>query len=47
MSACEKCWNDAFVIASMGPLSQVEAHHALLKEREATPCTKEEQEARP
>ena len=44
MSACEKCWADAFMRARMNPMkAQVEHYHDLLYERRATPCSPEEQ----
>lgn len=43
MSACEKCWADAFARARALGGSQVDHYHQLLKEREMKPCTPEEQ----
>lgn len=45
MSACEKCWADAYVIARTSPDSQVEAYRKLLAERDEAghPCTDIEQ----
>lgn len=37
MTACEKCWGEAFTASRMGPESQVEAYHRLLKENEGKP----------
>jgi len=43
MVSCEKCWGDAFLISKLTSMSQTEAYQKLLKEREAFPCTPEEQ----
>lgn len=43
MSACEKCWSDAYAIAYHTGRSQVDVYHELLKERNDTPCSPEEQ----
>lgn len=43
MATCEKCWRDAaWRVMHLGG-SQVERYAQLLKEREATPCTPEQQ----
>ena len=45
MSACEKCWADAFdrMMSRADGRSQTEHYVELLKEREHHPCTPEEQ----
>jgi len=43
MSACEKCWGDAFMRASVSSRSQVEEYGLLLVERKDNPCTPEQQ----
>ena len=43
MPACEKCWSDAYLRARLRGGSQVDHYHVLLREREATPCTPEQQ----
>ena len=50
MSACEKCWGDAFIRARTNPnKTQAEHYLDLLKERVQTPCSPEQQrgEAQP
>ena len=42
MSACEKCWNDAFRM-SCGNKSQPECYVELLTKRKDNPCTPEQQ----
>ena len=37
MTACEKCWAEAFTASRIGPESQAEAYHRLLKENEGKP----------
>ena len=32
MTACEKCWGQAFIESRYGPESQVEAYHRILDE---------------
>jgi hypothetical protein len=34
MTACERCWGQAFTESRMGPESQVEAYHRILIENE-------------
>jgi hypothetical protein len=34
MSACERCWEQAFIESRIGPESQAEAYRRLLKENE-------------
>lgn len=43
MSACEKCWGDAYRRMMMLGGSQTEHYYALLEERKDNPCTPEEQ----
>ena len=44
MSACEKCWGDAYLRWMSDPSkSQAEHYTELLVEREDSPCTPEEQ----
>lgn len=43
MSACEKCWGDAFVMSIHSGYSQVECYNQLLKERKDYTCTAREQ----
>ena len=43
MSACEKCWEDSFLLAMARGISQVEAYEKLLNERKNKPCTPKEQ----
>jgi hypothetical protein len=40
MAACEKCWNDAYL---MYEGRQAENYHRLLEERKDNPCTPGEQ----
>lgn len=37
MTACEKCWDQAFIESRRGPESQAEAYERLLKENEGKP----------
>lgn len=47
MSACEKCWKDAYGRMRNDPSkSQTEHYHDLLKERENNPCSAEEQKGK-
>ncbi len=44
MSACEKCWADAYLRHRLNPTkSQMEYYRELLEERKDKPCTPEEQ----
>ena len=43
MSACEKCWSDAYVRAQLEGGTQVEHYKDLLAERKDTPCSPEDQ----
>ena len=43
MSACEKCWADAYRRAIDSGRSQVECYIELLEERKDHPCSDEEQ----
>lgn len=44
MSACEKCWADAFIRSRTNPSkAQAEHYRDLLRERKDKPCTTEEQ----
>lgn len=44
MSACEKCWGDAFTRAyGRGDTDQATEYRRLLDERKDNPCTPEEQ----
>ena len=44
MSACEKCWADAYVRMRLNPSkSQAEHYQDLLEERKDNPCSLEEQ----
>lgn len=44
MSACEKCWRDAYMRTLSHPSkSQTEHYYDLLEERKDKPCTPEEQ----
>ena len=38
MSACEKCWNDAYVRSRMSGRLQAEIYRELLEERRDDPC---------
>lgn len=40
---CEKCWGDAYGRMMGNGRSQSDNYHELLKEREANPCTPEQQ----
>jgi hypothetical protein len=43
MSACEKCWEDAFLESYGSGQSQSQAYHKLLEERKDNPCSPKEQ----
>jgi hypothetical protein len=43
MSACEKCWSDAYLRAYGSGKSQVECYNELLEERKDNPCSPQEQ----
>ncbi len=44
MSACEKCWSDAYGLMMCNPeKSQSEHYHDLIKKRENNPCSKLQQ----
>ena len=43
MTACEKCWGDAYLRARTTGKPQYECYSDLLKEREDNPCSPEEQ----
>lgn len=43
MSACEKCWGDAFSRSYGSGRSQAECYTEILKERENNPCSPREQ----
>lgn len=43
MSACEKCWGDAYIRSMLSGKPQVDCYYDLLEERKANPCTPEEQ----
>lgn len=44
MSACEKCWSDAYDFGRFyGCESQTERYYELLEERKDRPCTKKQQ----
>jgi len=43
MSACEKCWADAYMRSRETGTSQTEAYQALLLEREARQCSPQQQ----
>lgn len=43
MSACEKCWADAYYPSTHNGLSQYENYLKLLEARKDNPCTPEEQ----
>ena len=44
MSACEKCWGDAYLRTLYNPVkSQADHYRDLLEERKDKPCTPEEQ----
>ena len=43
MSACEKCWGDAYLLSLSSGKSQSECYFELLLERAGKPCTQEEQ----
>lgn len=32
MTACEECWNQAYILSRTGPMSQVEAYEVLIKD---------------
>ncbi len=41
--SCEKCWNDAGIMAASGLGLKHEIYHELLKERQDKPCSPKEQ----
>lgn len=44
MSACEKCWSDAYLKARcQSPYDQVYWYNKLLEERKDNPCTPKQQ----
>jgi hypothetical protein len=43
MSACEKCWGDAYLRSRATGKSQTECYYELLDERKDNPCTPEQQ----
>jgi len=43
MTACEKCWSDAYLRALNTNKTQTDYFHELVKERRASPCTPKEQ----
>lgn len=43
MTACEKCWGDAWIMSQTTGHSQSECYRKLLIERAANPCSPEEQ----
>ena len=43
MSACEKCWDDAGLIAACSGESKAEVYGRLIEQRKQKPCTPEEQ----
>jgi len=43
MSACEKCWGEAYGRSRDSGRSQTECYQEILKEREDNPCSKAEQ----
>lgn len=43
MMACEKCWEDAYVIALHSGRGQAEEYRRLLEERKENPCTPAQQ----
>lgn len=43
MSACEKCWGDAYMRNLSNGLGQAENYKILLEERKDRPCTPEQQ----
>lgn len=43
MSACEKCWEDAYSRARITGISQAECYKKLLEERKDNPCSIREQ----
>ena len=43
MSACEKCWRDAYLRSLATGKSQSECYMELLEERKDNPCTLKEQ----
>ena len=43
MSACEKCWSDAYLLAWGTGKSQADCYFELLEERKDNPCTPEQQ----
>lgn len=43
MSACEKCWSDAYMRSKVTGKSQGGCYQELLEERKDNPCTPEQQ----
>jgi hypothetical protein len=43
VSACEKCWEDAYLIMRSTGVSQEIAYERLLADRKDNPCTPKEQ----
>ena len=45
MSACEKCWSDAYHRSISSPMkSQAEYYSELLEERKENPCSEKDQQ---
>ena len=45
MSACEKCWRDAYLRSIGSGKSQTECYYELLEERKNNPCPIEKQKS--
>ena len=43
MSACEKCWSDAYLMSRITGRPQAECYSMLLEERKDNPCSPKEQ----
>ena len=43
MSACEKCWGDAWLRSQTTGKSQADCYRELLRERDDNPCSPKEQ----
>ena len=43
MSACEKCWSDAYLLKRVNGKDQVDNYNFLIKQRVDSPCTPEDQ----